>query len=103
MAVSPPAGNITSGGDFFSWINASIDGWFFPGIVIAAFFVMFVRMLYNTNSTSQAFATSAFICMILSVLLRVANLVNTPFMVIFIILTAIGAVWIGTEDAKYSN
>jgi len=103
MTVSPPVGNITSGVDFFTWINSTISGWFFPGTIIASFFILFIRMLYNqNNNTSHAFATASFICMILSILLRVANLVNTAFMVIFIILTAIGAVWMNTEDAKFS-
>jgi len=101
MAISPPAGNITSGVDFFTWVNSTIGGWFFPGTVIAAFFIIFIRLMYSTNSISQAFVSTSFICMILTILLRVANLVDTPFMVIFIILTAIGAVWMHTEDAKF--
>ena len=102
MAVSPPTGNITSGIDFFNWVNGSLDNWFFPGVVIASFFIILIKLIYNSNNTSHAFASASFICMILSVLLRVANLVNNTFMVIFIILTAIGAVWMSNEDAKYN-
>jgi len=58
-------------------------------------------MMYSTNNTAQAFAASSFIAMILTILLRVADLVSTSFMVIFIILTAIGAVWMHTENAKF--
>ena len=102
MAISPPSGNITTGADFFTWINNSISGWFFPGVVIAAYFVLFIRMLYSTNNISHAFASASFICMILAILLRVADLVNTAFMVIFIILAAIGTVWMHSENAKYN-
>jgi len=101
MAYEAPAGNITSSFDFFSWINTSVNNWFFVGIVTAIYFVMLIRMMYNTQNTAQAFAASSFICMILTVLLRVADLVNTSFMVIFIILTAVGAVWMHTENAKF--
>ena len=101
MAYEAPSGNITSSLDFFNWINISVENWFFVGIVIAVYFIMLIRMLYTSPSTAQAFAASSFICMILTILLRVADLVNNSFMVIFIILTAIGAVWMHTENAKF--
>lgn len=101
MAFSPPTTNITSGVDFFGWINTSIDGWFFSGMLMAVYFVMLIRMLYNTEKTAQAFVSASFICLILSVLLRAADLISNVFMVIFIILTAIGSVWVHQEDAKF--
>ena len=101
MAYSPPSGNITSSFDFFNWLNGTISNWFFPGMIIAVYFIILVKMMYNSQNAGQAFAAASFICMILSVLLRVANLINNTFMVIFIILTAIGAVWMHAENAKY--
>jgi len=101
MAFSPPAGNITSGVDFFSWINTTIDGWFFAGMLIAVYFVLFIKMLYNTDKVAQAFTSASFVCMILAILLRVIDLVSNVFMVIFIILTAVGSVWIQQEDSKF--
>lgn len=101
MAYSPPSNNITSSFDFFNWINVSVGSWFFPGLIIATYFVILIRMMYN-SPTSQAFASASFICMILSVLLRVTGLVSNSFMIIFIILTAIGAVWMHQENAKFS-
>lgn len=100
MTYSPPSGNITSSVDFFNYINGTIENWFFSGIVGVLFFVILVRLLYNSDA-SRAFTASSFICMVLSILLRVADLVNTPFMVIFIILTVIGAVWMQVENAKF--
>ena len=102
MAYEPPTGNITTSLDFFNWINTSVSNWFFTGIIIAVYFIMLVRMMYNPQTdTAQAFAASSFICMILTILLRVADLVNTSFMVIFIILTSVGVVWMHTENAKF--
>ena len=101
MAYDPP-GNISSSVDFFSWINSSVGDFFFPGTIIAVYFILIVKMMYNPGTnTSQAFAAASFICMILTVFLRVVNVVNNAFMVIFIILTAIGAVWMHTENAKF--
>lgn len=100
MAYAAPTGNITSFSDFFSYINTSIENLFFVGVIVAIYFVMLIRMMYTSQNNSQAFAAASFICMILTILLRVANLVNTSFMVIFIILTAIGGVWMQIENAK---
>ena len=102
MAYAPPSGNITSSVGFFTWINTNVNNWFFTGIILAIYFVMLIRMMYYSKNTAQAFAASSFICMILTILLRVADLVNTSFMVIFIILTAIGAIWMHTENAKFN-
>ena len=102
MAYNPPSGNITSGADFFSYISGTVGNWFFPGIILAAYFIMVIKMMSGSQNTGQAFASASFICMIFTVLLRVADLVNTSFMVIFIILTGIGAVWMHTENAKYT-
>lgn len=102
MAFSPPTTNMTSSLDFFTWINTSVDNWFFTGTIIAIYFIMLIRMMYTSQNISQAFTAASFICMILTILLRVADLVNTSFMVIFIILTAIGAVWMQVENAKFN-
>jgi len=96
-----PLENVTSSLDFFTWVNGIVQGWFFAGIITAVYFITMIKMMYSTNNTAQAFAASSFIAMILTILLRVADLVSTSFMVIFIILTAIGAVWMHTENAKF--
>jgi len=101
MAYAPPAGNITSTVDIFNWINGVTENWFIPGIIVAVYFIILIKLNYNTNNLGQAFAASSFVCMILTVLLRVTNLINTAFMVIFIILTAVGAIWMHVENSKY--
>jgi hypothetical protein len=98
---SPPAGNITSTADIFMWINSVTQYWFFSGLMIAVYFIIFIKLLYSTQDIGKAFTATSFICMIMTVLLRVTNLISTTFMTLFIVLTAIGAVWMHLENAKY--
>jgi len=100
MAYSPP-GDISSTTDMFSWINSVTGDFFFPGVITAVFVITLIKLMSRTENVGQAFAASSFICMILSILLRVTNLVNNTFMVIFIILTSISAVWMHLENSKY--
>lgn len=99
MPIASPT-NITTTTDTFTWINSVTDNWFFPGFIIAVFVISLIKMLSNQeNTTSKAFAASCFIAMIISVLARVLNFVSTGFMSLFIILTAVGAVWMHMENA----
>jgi hypothetical protein len=98
---NPPSGNITSTADIFMWINSVTDSWFFPGLLIAVYFVIFIKLLYSSQDIGKAFTASSFVCMIMAVLLRVTNLINTTFMILFIVLTAIGTIWMQMENAKY--
>ena len=97
---SPP-GNISSTADMFGWINSVTQSFFFPGVLIAVFIIILVKLMYRSEDVGKAFAAASFICMILSVLLRVTNLINNTVMVIFIILTAVSAVWMHMENSKY--
>lgn len=100
MTYSPPSGNVTSATQTFQWVNTLVDNWFFPGMIIAIFFIIFIKMLTNQNNTaSKSFAAASFICMIISVLTRVINFVSTPFMSTFIIMTAIGGIWMHIENS----
>jgi len=102
MAYSPPTGNITSMNQILLWVNSSVESLLFPGILGVVYFVIFIKLLLNPyeSSVAKPFAAASFICMILAVLLRVTNLIGNSFMVIFIILTAVGAVWMRIEDAN---
>jgi len=100
MAYSPPPGNLTSSVDFFTWLNSTISNWFFPGVIVAVYFILLIKLMYNSPKIGQAFTSASFICMILTVLLRITDLIGNSFMIIFIILTAIGAVWMHTENAR---
>ena len=100
MSYSPP-GDIENTVGLFTWINSVTDNFFFPGLIVAVFFITLIKLMGRTEDVGKAFAASSFVCMILSVLLRVTNLVNNTFMVIFIILTAVSAVWMHMENSRY--
>lgn len=103
MAYSPPAGNITSLNQIMLWTNSLVDNLLFPGVLGVTFFIIFIRLLYSQSDvgTARAFTSASFISMILAILLRTTSLINNTFMVIFIILTAVGAIWMHAENTKY--
>ena len=98
MSFAAPGG-INSTAGIFTWANSVTNSMFFPGILIATYIIILVKMMTNQNNTaSKAFAAASFMMMIVSVLARVMNFVSTGFMSIFIILTALGAVWMHIEN-----
>ena len=100
MLYEPPA-NVTTSVDMFTWINGTVGNWFFPGAIIAVFFISMIKMLTNEgNTVPKAFAASSFICMIISVMARILNFVNNGFMSIFIVFTALGAIWMHIENTN---
>lgn len=98
MTYSSPSGNTTSFTKFFSWLNSSVSDWFFPAMIIGVWFIIFIKLLNTSEGAGRAFGTASFVCMILSVLLRAIDLCNTTIMLVFIIFTAIGGVWIHFEN-----
>jgi len=98
MAYATP-GAMNTSVDVFTWVNSVTDNWFFPMIIIAVFIIIFVKMLFNENNTaSKAFSAASFMVMIIAVFSRVLNFVSTGFMSIFIIMTAVGAIWMQVEN-----
>lgn len=100
MTYVAPTGNITTGVDFFSYINSVVGNMFMSGIIIAVFFIIFIKLLFSSDdSSARAFGAASFVCMILTIFLRTINLVSTTFMTIFIILTSISLIWIHVENS----
>lgn len=101
MAHPLPA-NITTSVDMFSYFNEVINiggaGIFFAGIIMAIWFIIIIQMKFNNNDTGKSFAAASFMCMIISVFARVMNFVGTGFMSIFIIMTALGGLWVHIEN-----
>jgi len=98
MAYDLP-GLINSSVDVFTWVNSVTDNWFFPLILIAVWLITLIKMLFNpSNSASKCFSASSFVVMILSVFARVMNFVSTGIMTVFIIMTAVGALWMHMEN-----
>lgn len=99
MAYSPPVGNITSATESFTWINSVVNNLFFSGTILAVYFIILVKMLTNPNNTTgKSFAAASFMCMIISVFARILDFVSTGFMSLFIVLTAVGGVWMHIEN-----
>lgn len=102
MTYSPPPGNVTGIVDIFSWVNNSlVNDFFFPGILLAIFVIIVAKLLFSPasdGSIARAFGSASFVCMILSILLRITNLIHTNIMVIFIIASAISLVWMHMEN-----
>ncbi len=93
-------GNVTDVTGVFTWVNKLVDSFFFPGVLIAVYLIILIKMLSNeANTTSKAFAATSFIVMMLSIFARTMNFVSTGFMSLFIILTAIGGVWMHMENS----
>ncbi len=85
--------------DVFTWVNSVTDNWFFPMILIAVYIIILVKMLFNPgNTASKSFSAASFMVMIIAVFSRVLDFISTGFMSIFIIMTAVGAVWMHIEN-----
>ena len=86
--------NVTQGIEMIQHINNNwVSGFMFPGIILSIFIIILGKQLTNPQNTfPKSFASASFICMILSIFGRTLQLVNTPFMIIFITLTGISAV-----------
>jgi len=98
MYSTPGAMNSTV--DVFSWVNSVTSNWFFPGVLLATYIIILVKMMTNQNNTaSKSFAAASFMVMILTVFARVMDFVSTGFMSIFIILTALGGIWMHIENS----
>jgi len=98
MAYSAP-GNVTSATGMFTYLNGVVDNWLFPGLILATYVIILIKMLTNPgNTVGKSFASASFICMIIAVFARILNFVDTTFMTLFIVLTAIGAVWMHFEN-----
>lgn len=96
-----PTGNLTSTADLFIQINSWTSNFFFVAMTFGLFFIMWIRLAY-TQTVGRSLAAASFITMIFSVLLRLADLIATEFMVTFIILTGVGIVWAYFENTRGS-
>ena len=98
MEYSLP-GHMNTAVDVFSWANTIIDNFFFVGIILATYIIILVKMLTNQGNTAgKSFAAASFMVMIITVFARILDFVSTGFMSLFIILTAVGAIWMHVEN-----
>lgn len=98
MVIESP-GNITTTVGLFDWVNSLSNNFFFPGILTAFYIIILIKMLTNpANTLSKSFAAASFSIMVLTIMARSINLVSTSFMSLFIIATALSAVWMHFEN-----
>lgn len=92
MATALPTGaNITGLYSFFQYVQLISDDWFFILILFGIFVIMFISM--KAYSSSKAFITSSFFCMILAILLRTIGFISNKWMYLLIIMVALGVAW----------
>lgn len=96
-----PTGNLSTTADLFIQVNSWTNNFFFAGMLFAIFFIMWIRLSFTTT-VGRALTASAFSCMIVSILLRMSNVLSTEYMVTFIILTGVGMVWSYVENTRGS-
>lgn len=98
--ITYPAGNVTSFTDFVTWMNdGALSGLFFVGVLMAMFFIIIIKMIANGASIPRALAATSFICFVMSVMLRTIDLIGTPSVITFLVLTAIAAIMMHFENS----
>jgi len=90
---TPPTGNETAGFyELFGFINRTTSSIFFFTMLIAIWVISFLSMKQYSNS--RAFFFASFFCAILSIVAAVLDYLAPRYMYLFIILTAIGLIWL---------
>ena len=82
--------------EFFRYVNTTADGGFFLIMTFVIWIIIFIAT--KQYSSDRAFTYASFVCMVLTILLAVMNLINPQFMYLYIILTAVGVVWLKLSD-----
>lgn len=92
-----PSGNDSSGiYEFFRYVSQiATEGLFFPVIMFVIWIIGFLAL--KQYSSSRAWTTSSIFCAILSIILAVMDFIAPKFMYIFIIMSAIGMIWVKLE------
>lgn len=90
MATVPPLPtNISTPLGIATYMNEATSGYFWGAMLFAIFAIILIGLNYRMDS-KDAFATSAFICMIIAILMRTTELVQDGIMNLFAILAIIG-------------
>lgn len=98
---APP--NVTDSEGIFEllrYVNTTADGLLFPMLLFVIFIITFIAT--KQFASSKAFAYASFITMVLAIPLAVLDLVAPKFMYLFIILTAVGMVWLKLDGGGRS-
>ena len=83
------AENTTSILDFMQGVNTQLTfGWLFIFILIGLAIILFTSFFYVTKQANKSLAATAWLCFILSVLLRAADLIPNIVLIISLIIAA---------------
>ena len=86
MDMLYPAPTLNKFIDILTWMNDVTRGYFWVLTCLALFCILFFSL--KNYSTSKAIATASFVTAIYTILMRMAGLVNTLYMVLFIVVAA---------------
>jgi cell division protein FtsW (lipid II flippase) len=89
-------------GDLFSlwaWVNTVSNGIFSAMILLVIFMVIFLGGLMTGSRANRTWTFASFICLIISILMAVTNLLNKNYLYLCILLLAGGLVWIKLGDS----
>lgn len=93
-----PTANDTVGiYEFFSYVNTSARGLFFPITLLGIWAIAFITLLFSGNqerpSAMKSWIFASFLTTILSIPLTILDLLNSNYMYLSILLLGIGVVW----------
>jgi len=90
--------------ELFRYINNSVEGLFFPVMLLVIWIVSFIALLFSGSierpSAAKAWTFASFFVTILSMPLVILGLVAQRYMYISIILLGIGALWLILESGR---
>ena len=78
------------------YINVNSSGMFIALVLLAVFFILFMNL--RKNGTLDALLASAFPCFILSLLFKAVGLINLLFVIMFMIILAVGVIFKFLEE-----
>jgi len=100
--ITPNSSDVGGLFEFFRYVNATVEGLFFPVILLVIWIISFISMLfsgsYTRPSAAKAWIFASFFSMVLSIILVVLNLLAPKYMYILIVFLGIGALWLIIEQ-----
>jgi len=91
--------NITGMYTLIKYINNDVSSGVFALMILLAIFIIIFISLKNFQ-TSRAFATAAFINMVLAIIMRTLQFISNKWMYLSIILVGVGIVWLHYDNAS---
>jgi hypothetical protein len=84
--------NVSSFSSLATYVNTVTNNWFWT-LIVAAVFIITIIGFGNRYSKENVIVSAAFICLILSVLFRVMELVGDSLIFFFVVIIAVGLIY----------